>query len=284
VLTALRLYYKDELSNCENLIDHLNEAIFDFHKQYGNVELPGFTHTRKAMPSSVSMWAKALGDSMLDNQKALGSCFQMINQSPLGSGAGYGIPYKIDREMTADQLGFTRVQQNSIYVQNSRGKFESYILNALSMIMLDINRIASDLIFFTLPEYDFFKLPNEFLTGSSIMPQKKNPDVLELLRANYHRVVSWELQLKQQAANMISGYHRDMQLTKEPVMNGFHQTKQCLEIVILIFENLKVNPEKCKEAMTDELYATEKAYKLVADGMSFRDAYKKVAEDLQKNA
>lgn len=279
VLAALRLLYKDKLSEINALITKINKTLSQFQKRYIHVKIPGFTHTRKAMPSSIELWSNAIIDSMKDNQKMLDADYDLIDQSPLGTGAGYGIPFELDRQYTANQMGFSRVQENPIYVQNSRGKFEASMLNTLSLILFDINKIASDLILFTLPELAFFELPDEFLTGSSMMPQKKNPDVLELLRTDYHIVVSYEFQVKNIIANLISGYHRDLQQTKGPTLKGFEITKKSLSVLNLVFENLSVNEDHCRRAMTDELFAYEKVSRLVRQGMPFRDAYLTVAKE-----
>jgi len=278
VLTALRLYYKEELNDCKRLINGLIKAIEKFIGKYGEIEFPGYTHTRKAMPSSISMWGNAFIDSMQDNLKGVNFVRELIDQSPLGTGAGYGIPLKIDRGYTAKLLGFRKPQENPIYTQNSRGKFESTILHTLTQIMFDLNKIATDLILFSMPELGYFELPKEFCTGSSIMPQKENPDVLELLRAKYHIVVSYEVQIKNIISNLISGYNRDLQLTKEPTMKGLEITKQSLSVMTLIFTNLKGNKEKCSRALTEDIYATEKVYELVKRDTPFREAYKTISE------
>ena len=280
VVTALRLLYKDELQRCEQLVGELKTAISGFAEKIGQVVFPGYTHTRKAMPSTISLWATAFMDSLEDDEKILQAAKDLIDQSPLGTGAGYGVPLEIDRKFTAELLGFKRVQKNPLYVQNSRGKFETAILFALNQIMYDLNKMASDLILFSLPDFGYFDLPDEFCTGSSIMPQKKNPDVLELIRANYQVTVSYEFQVKQLNANLISGYHRDLQLTKKPVLQGFEIAKSSLEMMKLVFQNLQVNEEACGRAMTEEIYATEKVYQLVKKGIPFREAYRKVAKEL----
>lgn len=281
VLTTLRLCYKNELNECKKLIDELIKTITKFVKKYGAIKLPGYTHTRKAMPSSIAMWGNSFIDSMKDNLAILDSTLELIDQSPLGTGAGYGVPLKIDREFTANLLGFKRVQGNPIYTQHSRGKFESTILHILSQITFDLNKIASDLILFSMPELGYFELPKEFCTGSSIMPQKKNPDVLELLRAKYHVIVSYELQIKNAMSNLISGYNRDLQLTKGPTVKALEITKESLSIANLIFVNLKVNEDNCKKALTKEVYATEETYKLVKKGIPFREAYQKIVKNIQ---
>jgi len=279
VLTALRLYYKEELNLCASLVNGLIKAIEKFIGKYGEIEFPGYTHTRKAMPSSISMWGTAFIDSMQDNLKGVNFALELIDQSPLGTGAGYGIPIKIDRGYTAKLLGFGKLQENPIYTQNSRGKFESTILHTLTQIMIDFNKIATDLILFSMPEFGYFALPEEFCTGSSIMPQKENPDVLELLRAKYHIVVSYEMQIKNISSSLISGYNRDLQMTKEPTMKGLEITRQSLSVVALIFANIKVNKDNCRRAMTEDIYATEKVYELVKGGTPFREAYKIVSDE-----
>ncbi len=282
VLTVMRLYEKDGLKECIQLAKSYIQALNAFIYKYGEIVLPGYTHTRKAMPSSVKLWAGALVDSMQDNIRLMEGALCLIDQSPLGTGAGYGSPIKLDREYTAKALGFASVQQNPIYVQLSRGKFEATILHALSQIMFDFNRMATDLILFSMPEFGYYELPDEFTTGSSMMPNKKNPDVLEMLRAKYHIVVSLEGQVKGIASSLPTGYNRDMQLTKGPLIKGFEITEQSLKAAALLFRNLKVNREMCKKAMTEDIYATEKAYKLVEKGVPFRDAYKEVSKEFSE--
>jgi len=279
VLTALRLYYKEKLNVCKKLVNQLIQTFKEFVKKYGKIEFPGYTHFRKAMPSSIALWGNSFVDSMKDNLKLINLASELINQSPLGTGPGYGIPYlKLDRNYPAKLLGFKKVQKNPIYSQNSRGKFEGTILHALSQIMFDLNKIATDLIIFSMPEFGYFEIPKEFCTGSASMPQKRNPDALELVRAKYHTVVSFESQIKNTIANLLSGYNRDFQLTKEPIMKGLEITKESLSIMNLIISGLKVNKEKCQKALTEEVYATEKVYQLVKKGMPYREAYQKISK------
>ena len=282
VLTALRLYYKDQINNINQLIEGLIYSISSFTSDHGNIQFPGYTHMQRAMPSSFDLWGTAFLDSMKDNLLLLDTVNKLVDQSPLGTAAGYGVPLNIDREFTAKELGFSSVQNNSVYTQFSRGKFEISVLHVLSQIMLDLSKIASDLILISMSEFGYVEIPDEFCTGSSIMPQKKNPDVLELLRAKYHVVSSFEFQVTQLTANLISGYNRDIQLTKEPVMRGFSITAESIKIAILLFQNISVNEQKCKDAMTDELFATEKVYELVKKGVPFRDAYLKIAKTINK--
>jgi argininosuccinate lyase len=278
VLTALRLYYRDQLQGCKGLVDKLLREIKKFVKTYGEIKFPGYTHSRKAMPSSVALWGNALIDAMKDNLKALDFALEYVDQSPLGTGSGYGIPLEIDRKYTAKLLDFKRVQENPIYAANSRGKYEAAILHVLSQTMYDLNKITCDLILFSLPELGYFELPEELCTGSSLMPQKKNPDVLEVLRARYHVVVSYEFQIKNIIGNLLSGYNRDLQLTKEPTMKGFEITKESLYIARLVFSKLKVNEVNCRRALTEDIHATEEVFELVKKGIPFRDAYKTVSK------
>lgn len=278
VLGALRLYYKDELAECKELIDGLVETIERFVEDHGRIELPGYTHTRKAMPSSIGLWGESFIESMRDNLRLLDAAVGLVDQSPLGTGAGYGVPMDVDRAYTAELLGFDRVQENPIYVQHSRGKFESTILHALTQVMLDLNKMAADLIVFSMPELGYFELPEELSTGSSIMPQKHNPDVLELVRAKYHLVVSYELQVKSTVGNLPSGYNRDLQLTKGPTMRGLETTNQSLSVMALVFQKLGVDEEGCVAGLTEDAYATEKVYELVKNGVPFREAYRRVCD------
>jgi len=283
VLTAVRLYSKAKLTDCMEALATTIGHIEDFIKTFGEIPMPGYTHTRKAMPSSVGMWAGAFKDAFTDDIELLKAALKLVDQNPLGTGAGYGIPLPLDRAMTTKELGFAKTQENPIYAQNSRGKFESFILTVLGQVMLDINKLAADLVLFTLPSLAYFVLPDEFLTGSSIMPQKKNPDVLELLRGKYHEIFAYEIQMRNTPVNLISGYHRDIQLTKEALVRGFATVLESVHVTGLIFQNLKVIEENCEVAMTDDLYAAEKAYQLVLQGVPFRDAYREIGKQYESS-
>ncbi len=278
VMVALKLFMKHELDSvkwfAEKLIETLNKL------EENKTPLPGYTHMRKAMPSSVSIWVGGFKEALQDDLILVDAAIKFIDSNPLGSAAGYGVNLPLDRKMTADILGFSKVQGTTA-VQISRGKNEAIVINSLLSIMLDLNKIASDLILFSMPEFGFFELPQEFCTGSSIMPQKKNPDVLELVRAKSKTVQSNLFEVLSIIQNLPSGYHRDFQLTKKPMMESFAITKSCLEIMAKLIEGLKINEENCKKAMTEELYAADEANELVKKGMPFRDAYKEVGKKFQ---
>ncbi len=280
VLTALRLYYKDEIDLILHLVAKTDEALKKFASKYGNVRIPGYTHTRKAMPYTLKMWAGCFREALKDDARMLKAVKKLIDQSPLGTGAGFGIPViKTDRKFTQKLLGFARLQKNPVYAQESRGKFEAEVVSVLSMIAYDINKLSSDVILFSSGELKIFEIPSEFTTGSSVMPQKKNPDVFEVARASYAKIVSLEMRLKMLPVNLITGYHRDLQLTKEAVFEAFDAMKAVLTVISKVLSHLQADKKFAESLLTNELFATEKAYKLVLNGKPFRDAYRKVAKE-----
>jgi argininosuccinate lyase len=279
VLTALRLYEKKMLSGLEKTLQTFNETLARVIRKYGKIRIPGYTHMRKAMPTSVGVWLGSFSEAVVDDLTLLKTIFKIVDKSPLGTAAGFGTPvFKLDRHMTAESMGFASVQKNPMYSQFSRGKFEMSILGLLSGIMLIMNRLATDLLLFSMEEFGFVVLPDAFCTGSSIMPQKKNPDVLELIRASFAVVCGEECKVKSLVSNLMSGYNRDLQLTKGALFHAYDTTKDCIDIMILILTGIEVDEKKCRSAITDEMYATEEAYSLVKQGLPFREAYRKVAE------
>ncbi len=282
VLAALRLLYKARLQEIEQRTEHLTQVLVSFGARWEQVPLPGYTHTRKAMPSSVGLWAGAFAESMADNLDALRWVRRLIDQSPLGTGAGYGLPVQVDREFTAKEMGFARVQHNPLYVQNSRGKFEAAILHVLTMVLADLNRLATDVIFFSMPELGYFRLPAELCTGSSLMPHKRNPDVFEVLRAHYHAVVADEYAVASLVGNLISGYHRDLQLSKGRVLRALRVTRDCLGIAAHVLPKIQVDEERCLQAMSAELYTVQQVLQETLRGKPFRDAYRNEARRWQQ--
>ncbi|NIM00649.1 MAG: argininosuccinate lyase [Acidobacteria bacterium] len=284
VVTALRLYMKERMSDVGSGIDRLVAGLRELVDEQGSVELPGYTHTRRAMPSSIGLWLGSFIESLDDTKSTIKAARNLIDQSPLGTGAGYGIPVlEIDREFAARDLGFARVQVNPLYVQNSRPKFEAIAVSALVDVMADLNKLATDLILFTAEEFGFLSLSRQVCTGSSIMPQKLNPDVLEILRARYHEVLAHEFQIRSIAGNLISGYHRDFQCTKQPLMRSFETTLNSLDVLCVVVRALTVDREACEKACSGDVHATGRVYQLVREGVPFRDAYRKVAAELFKD-
>lgn len=283
VLAALRLFEKDALGEMKEGMNALGASLDAVVEKYGSVGIPGYTHMQKAMPSSIGMWAASFADALADRADMVDAVHALIDQSPLGTAAGYGVPgLELDRRLTAKLMGFAKVQDNPMYAQFSRGAFEGEILNACSQIMLILNKLASDLIMYCMAEFGFIKLPKEFCTGSSIMPQKANPDVLELVRAKYHFVLSEEFGAKSMIANLISGYNRDVQLTKRALITSVDTTLASLSVMAKLIAELDVDSEACSKAMTDELHAAERANALVNEGVPFRQAYRRIAEEYNK--
>jgi len=231
------------------------------------------------MPSSIGLYFGSFAESLIDDLELIEEAYEINDQCPLGSGAGYGLSLNVDRQLVSGLLGFENVQNNVLYVQNSRGKFESICIFALSAVMSDLARLANDLIIFSMSEFGFFELPDELCTGSSIMPQKKNPDVFELARAKAAKVDSNLFLVKSLLNKLPSGYNRDLQLTKEPLMESFDIILATLRIFGIVIKEIKVNREKCVEACSQEIFATEKAYELVKKGVPFRTAYQKAAKN-----
>ncbi len=283
ILVAFTLYQIDQLKQVKELANGFVAAAQKAKKKYGSIKMAGYTHMQKAMPSSAGLWLGAYEDAMSDNLILLDAQLKLLDQNPLGTGAGYNIPvFELDRKMTAKELGFSKVQENPIYAQHARGKFAANTLSVLTQVMYDLNKFAGDLTLFSMSEFGFVKLPADFTTGSSIMPQKRNPDVCELMRAKYHVVLGEEFKVKSLMANLLFGFNRDMQLTKGPVVEAMDITQSSLSIATLLMERMEFDKKKCEASLTPELYATEEAYKLVKGGMAFRDAYKQVGEKYKK--
>ncbi|RMF05608.1 argininosuccinate lyase [Candidatus Woesearchaeota archaeon] len=279
VMAALRLYEKEELSKIIKLVSLWKETAKKKSSEWSSIEMPGYTHMQRAMPSTAGTWIGSFAESAEDNLFLLNAALKLIDKNPLGSAAGFGVPvFDINGKTTASKLGFSSWFKNPLQVQLSRGKYESVIAEALSQVMFDINKFATDVVLFSTKEFGFVNLCDKLTTGSSIMPQKKNPDVAELLRAKYHAVIGEQFKIKSMTANLMSGYNRDLQLTKEPVMNMFDAASESVDAAILLLNGITINENACKQAMSPGIYATEEAYKLVKNGVPFRDAYKIVAE------
>jgi len=282
VLTCLRVYSRDFLFTFMKETISLSGTLTNFAKEYEMTPMPGRTHMQIAMPSSVGLWAGAFAEEIADSLKMINSVLTVIDQSPLGSAASYGVPIPLDRELTATLMGFPKIQNNVLYVNNSRGKFESLIIDSLDQVVLTLSKMAQDLILFSLPEFGYFSLPPELCSGSSIMPQKKNPDGLELLRAKSASISSYGIQIKNIIRSLPTGYNRDFQEVKEPFIKGIKLALQSVRIMQLTVSELVVNKENLLRAFTPEIFATDEAIKMVLSGKSFRDAYRDVGTNLDK--
>ena len=280
VLLDLRLYSREWILTLMDTILKAGAALCHFAEQHHAVPMPGRTHFQRAMPSSLGLWAGAFAESLLDDLELFKTAYWLIDQCPLGSAASYGVSLAIDRQFTADLLGFRAVQNNVLYANNSRGKFETIILSALVQVMNDLSKICTDIIVFSAPEFGYIALPEKFCAGSSLMPQKRNPCPLELIRAKSATVQGMLIQVLEIIRGLPSGYNRDFQETKRPLMQGFEVTLTSLKVFTQVFSELGVNKEICLGAFTSELFATDKVLELVKQGHPFRDAYKEVAMNL----
>lgn len=281
ILVTMRLFMKDKLKEIKKLGLILVKDLLNSAKKYEFVPMPGYTHMQKAMPTSLGTWYSAFAESLLDDIKILSAINDiLVDQNPLGSGAGYGSPFAFDRDKLSKDLGFKRTQNNVIYCHNSRGKIEGMALEACSQIMLTLNKLASDLLFYTTQEFHFFNIPDEVSTGSSIMPQKKNLDVAELIRGRTATVVACKNEMTMNILNKVSGYHRDGQEIKRPLFLGIRYTEMSLKVASIIIRSLKPNEKELLNDMNPELFAAHKAFEMVKKGKSFRDAYVEVGANL----
>ena len=280
VAVDLRLFAKTRLLEATNAAAALVRVLLAFAKQHEKTPMAGRTHMQPAMPSSVGLWASAWAEGLLDDLTLLMAAYELNDQCPLGSAASYGVPVPIDRRLTSDLLGFAKPVHNVLHANQTRGKLEAAILSALGQAMLTLSRLAQDLILFSMPEFGYFRLPAEFTTGSSIMPQKRNPDVLELLRAKTAKVLAHASLVAEIVRASPSGYNRDVQETKEPFMEGLELAISSLRILAPLVAGLEVDGAALRRAFGPAVFATDRALELVAAGMPFRDAYNDVKAHL----
>lgn len=283
VLVTMRLFMKEKLKYLKTSSLKLAEDLVLAAKKYEFVPMPGYTHMQKAMPTTLGTWYSSFAESLLDDIKILLAISDiLVDQNPLGSGAGYGSPFSFDRDLLSKDLGFSKTQNNVIYCHNSRGKIEGMVLEACCQIMLTLNKFASDLLFYTTQEFRFFTVPDEISTGSSIMPQKKNLDVAELIRGRTATVVACRNEMTMNILNKISGYHRDGQEIKRPLFLGLRYTEMSIKVASIIVKKIKPNEKELLADMTPELFAAHKAFEMVKKGLSFRDAYVQIGANLDK--
>jgi len=282
VAVDLRLFAKGALLDLMSDTLGLADALLQFARRHVRVPMVGRTHLQPAMPSSVGLWASAHAESLLDDLIVVQAAYEVNDCCPLGSAAGYGVSLPIDRALTARLLGFARPHHNVLYASNGRGKTESITLAALTQIMTTLSRFAEDLILFTMPEFGYFTLPAEYGTGSSIMPQKNNPDVMELIRARAKVVASQAAGVTAVVQGLPSGYNRDLQETKEPFLEGLRTTAASVRVLLPMVPQLRVNRDRLEAGFTPPVFATDRALELVAGGMPFRDAYDYVKAHLDE--
>jgi argininosuccinate lyase len=282
VALDIRLYAKEQLFGMIEEAAALAKVLLTLGKRHEKVPMVGRTHLQPAMPSSVGVWASAHAESLLDDIEQLVAAFAQNDRCPLGSAAGYGVPLAIDRGLTSRLLGFERPIHNVMYASNARGKCESVILAAASQVMLSLSRLAEDMVLFMMPEFGYFKLSAEYCTGSSIMPQKQNPDVFELVRARTSKVLASANTITGILKGLPGGYQRDLQETKEPFMEGVGVTRDALRAVALVMAEVGIDAEALARGFNPGVFSTDRALELVAAGMPFRDAYHDVKANLDQ--
>jgi len=283
VLLDLKLFTRDAIQTVTHNCLRLFGVLMAQSERYKEILLPGYTHLQVAMPSSFGLWFSAYAESLTDDLALLQAAYRVADQNPLGSAAGYGSSFPLDRQLTTDLLGFETMNVNVVYAQMGRGKMERTVLFALASIASTLSRLASDVCLYMSQNFNFVGLPDELTTGSSIMPHKKNPDLFELLRAHCNRIQSLPSQMLSVTNNLPSGYFRDMQLTKELFLPAFAELNDCLSIATFALENITIRENILAEEKYRFIYSVEAVNKLVLAGVPFRDAYKAVGKQIDEN-
>ena len=281
VAVATRLFLKSSLEQLVKLNGRIAQACLLRAEQHADVPMPGYTHLQRAVPSSIGLWMGGFAEAFTDNLVFASNVLELIDCSPLGTAAGYGVNLPLDRDGVAGELGFGRLQVSPMYAQNSRGKFEIMALQAASHAMQDVRRLAWDLSLFTTSEFDFVSLPGQYTTGSSIMPNKSNPDVVELLRARAATIDGAVVEI-QSVLSLPSGYQRDLQLTKAPLIRGLKAALQALALVSPLVEGVEFKEEKMRQAISLDMFATDIALANTARGVPFRTAYLEAKQSLDE--
>lgn len=281
VLVDLKLYARSEIRTIAEAANSLFNELQKQSEKYKNVLMPGYTHMQVAMPSSFGLWFGAYAESLADDMQLLLAAYRVTNRNPLGSAAGYGSSFPLDRQMTTDLLGFDSMDYNVVYAQMGRGKTERNIAFAMAGIASTLSKLAFDACLFNSQNFGFVKLPAECTTGSSIMPHKKNPDVFELIRAKSNKLQSLPVQITMMMNNLPSGYSRDFQLIKEVFMPAFEELIDCLQMTEYIIARTEVNEHIIDDSRYDAMFSVEEVNRRVLSGTSFRDAYKQVGLEIE---
>lgn len=282
VLLDCKLFIRNEISMLAFGIKALFEKLQEQSEKYKHILIPGYTHLQVAMPSSFGLWFGAYAESLKDDLYLLHAAWKIANQNPLGSAAGYGSSFPLNRQLTTDLLGFDNLNYNVVYAQMGRGKTEKTVAMAMSSVAATLSRMAYDLCLYMSQNFAFVSLPDELTTGSSIMPHKKNPDVFELLRARCNKIQSLPFELTTLTNNLPSGYFRDMQLLKESLFPAFSQLNDCIEMMTFMADKLRINEHILDDPKYKYLFSVEEVNKLVLQGIPFRDAYKKVGKEINE--
>jgi argininosuccinate lyase len=282
VMVAMRLYARTKLDDIQLLNLQIAKSFFDQAEKHSSDPMPGYTHLQRAMPSTWGLWFGAFAESFLDNIDLISNIQSWMNINPLGSAAGYGVNLPIQRDISTKELSFKRKQLNSLYVQNSRGKFELELVGSLKQPMLDVRKFSWDVSIFLAQEFSLLSVASKYSTGSSIMPNKSNPDVIELMRANY-AVLAGHYSELENLISLPSGYHRDLQLTKRSLIHSIHCVSKTLALLPDLIASIKVDLQRSSEFIDQDMMMTDQAYALVQSGLPFREAYLKVKSNKDTN-
>ncbi len=282
VLVDVKLFLKDEVLAVRDEVMQLFDTLQRLSEEHKNVLLPGYTHGQVAMPSSFGLWFGAYAEALADDMYMLRGAFNVTDQNPLGSAAGYGSSFPLDRQMTTDLLGFGSLDYNVVAAQLSRGKSERAVASAIGAIALTLNKFAADCCMYMSPNYGFIKFPDELTTGSSIMPHKKNPDVWEIMRGNCNRIMATENQISMLCSNMPHGYHREFQLLKDILFPALELMHKCLGMADYMLQHIKINGHILDAPIYDYLFTVEEVNRRTLEGMPFRDAYKSVGIEVNE--
>jgi argininosuccinate lyase len=281
VLVDLKLFTRTELRQVVELVQPLFKQLIQLSNQHKDVKLPGYTHYQVAMPSSFGLWFGAYAESLVDDMHALLAAFKITNKNPLGSAAGYGSSFPLNRTMTTELLGFDDLNYNVVYAQMGRGKTEKSVAQALSSVAATLSKLAQDVCLYNSQNFNFVKFPDHLTTGSSIMPHKKNPDVFELIRAKCNKITALPIEIALITTNLASGYHRDLQVIKESFLPVFAELQSILHITTYMLENIIINPKAVQEEKYQYIFSVDVVNNMVLNGTTFRDAYKQVGLDIE---
>lgn len=283
VLVDLKLYLRQEIEMLVHDVKDFFDLLIEQSENYKKYLLPGYTHLQLAMPSSFGLWFGAYAEGLVDDMITLHAAYEIVNKNPLGSAAGFGSSFPINRKLTTELLGFEDLNYNVVYAQMSRGKTEKIVSQALANISTTLSRLCMDVSLYLNQNFNFISFPDQLTTGSSIMPHKKNPDVFELIRAHCNRIQALPNEISLITANLPSGYHRDFQLLKEHLIPAFQNLHNCFSMATLMIKKIEIKKDILKDEKYKYLFSVEEMNKLVQQGIPLRDAYKKIGMDIENN-
>ena len=281
VLVDLKLFTRSKLTSLVGSMESLFNQLIEHSEKYKDILFPGYTHMQVAMPSSFGLWFGAYAESLVDDLILIHGAYKIVNKNPLGSAAGYGSSFPLDRKLTTKLLGFEDLNYNSVYAQMNRGKMERVVSQAIASLAATLGKMAADIILYLNQNFSFISFPDQLTTGSSIMPHKKNPDVFEIMRARCNRIMALPNELMLITNNLTSGYHRDLQLQKESFLPALSQIIDCVDMMQFMLDHIQINKDILSDPKYQYLFSVEAVNKKVIDGVPFRDAYREIGEQIE---